>query len=167
MDSASGTSVSANLIADRFGSLARLLEASADDIADISGIGGVVATAIHGFTVEQVNRELVASLEEVGVQTRNESVSYETGRPLSGLTLVLTGRLGSMTRPEAEEQLRKLGANVTGSVSKKTSAVIAGAEAGGKADKAQQLGVPLLDEEALALLLEGNVPAALADAATD
>jgi len=157
----------ANLIADRFGSLARLLEASADDIADISGIGGVVATAIHGFTVEQVNRELVASLEEVGVQTRNESVSYETGRPLSGLTLVLTGRLGSMTRPEAEEQLRKLGANVTGSVSKKTSAVIAGAEAGGKADKAQQLGVPLLDEEALALLLEGNVPAALADAATD
>lgn len=157
----------ANLIADRFGSLARLLEASADDIADISGIGGVVATAIHGFTVEQVNRELVASLEEVGVQTRDESVSYETGRPLSGLTLVLTGRLGSMTRPEAEEQLRKLGANVTGSVSKKTSAVIAGAEAGGKADKAQQLGVPLLDEEALALLLEGNVPAALADAATD
>ena len=157
----------ANLIADRFGSLARLLEASADDIADISGIGSVVATAIHGFTVEQVNRELVASLEEVGVQTRDESVSYETGRPLSGLTLVLTGRLGSMTRPEAEEQLRKLGANVTGSVSKKTSAVIAGAEAGGKADKAQQLGVPLLDEEALALLLEGNVPAALADAATD
>jgi len=157
----------ANLIADRFGSLARLLEASADDIADISGIGGVVATAIHGFTVEQVNRELVASLEEVGVQTRDESVSYETGRPLSGLTLVLTGRLGSMTRPEAEEQLRKLGANVTGSVSKKTSAVIAGAEAGGKADKAQQLGVPLLDEEALALLLEGNAPAALADAVTD
>ncbi|CAN5834750.1 NAD-dependent DNA ligase LigA [soil metagenome] len=157
----------ANLIADRFGSLARLLEASADDIADIPGIGGVVATAIHGFTVEQVNRELVASLEEVGVQTRDESVSYETGRPLSGLSLVLTGRLGSMTRPEAEEQLRKLGANVTGSVSKKTSAVIAGAEAGGKSDKAQQLGVPLLDEEALALLLEGNVPAALADAATD
>jgi DNA ligase (NAD+) len=153
----------ANLIADRFGSLQDLLDASADDIADIPGIGNVVAADIHDFTVEQVNRDLVASLAEVGVRTKDDSHKETGNRPLAGLTLVLTGRLDALSRPEAEERLRKLGANVTASVSKKTSGVIAGADAGSKATKAEQLGVPLLDEAALTVLLEGRLPEPLAN----
>jgi len=150
-----------NLIADRFGSLDGLLAATADEIADIPGIGAVVAADVHDFTVEQVNRDLVQRLKDVGLRTEDAGGNGDGARPLLGLTLVLTGRLDSMTRPAAEEALRKLGANVTGSVSKKTSAVIAGADAGSKATKAEQLGVPLLDEAALADLVAGTIPDSL------
>ncbi|MBA2468512.1 MAG: NAD-dependent DNA ligase LigA [Chloroflexia bacterium] len=152
----------ANLVADRFGSMRALLDATTEEIAEIPGIGDVVATGIHDFTVEQVNRDLVAKLEAVGVRSQDDSSAETRQRPLAGLTLVLTGRLDTLTRPEAEATLRKLGANVTGSVSKKTSAVIAGADAGSKAAKAEQLGVPLLNETDLTTLLEGEIPAALA-----
>lgn len=151
----------ANLIADRFGSMDTLLAASLEEIEAIPGIGHVVASSIRDFTVEPVNRELIAKLQEVGVRTHDESQNGVDGRPLDGLTLVLTGRLDTLTRPEAEASLRKLGANVTGSVSKRTSAVVAGAEAGSKATKAQDLGVPLLDESDLAILLTGHLPATL------
>jgi DNA ligase (NAD+) len=151
----------AHLIADRFGSLDSLLAASAEEIAAIPGIGNVVAADIHDFAQEQVNRDLVAKLKEVGLNVAESASVQWSERPLSGLTLVLTGRLESLTRPEAEEGLRKLGANVSGSVSKKTSAVIAGADAGSKATKAEGLGVPLLDETALAELLEGRLPEVL------
>jgi DNA ligase (NAD+) len=151
-----------HLIADRFGSLNALLDATAESIAGIPGIGEVVAADIHDFTVEQVNRDLVQRFHEVGLRTEDGDSGEASTRPLLGLTLVLTGRLDSMTRPAAEEALRKLGANVTGSVSKKTSGVIAGADAGSKAAKADQLGVPLLDESALAELVEGRIPAAIA-----
>jgi len=152
----------ANLIADRFGSMGALLDATAEEIAGIPGIGAVVAADVHDFTVEQVNRDLVARLAEVGVRSQDDAATEERRRPLAGLTLVLTGRLDTLTRPEAEATLRKLGANVTGSVSKKTSAVIAGADAGSKATKAESLGVPLLDEADLGALLKGELPAALA-----
>jgi DNA ligase (NAD+) len=151
----------AHLIADRFGSLDSLLAASAEEIAAIPGIGNVVAADIHDFAQEQVNRDLVARLKEVGLNVAESASVQWSERPLSGLTLVLTGRLDSLTRPEAEEGLRKLGANVSGSVSKKTSAVIAGADAGSKATKAEGLGVPVLDETALAELLEGRLPEVL------
>lgn len=153
----------ANLIADRFGSMTALLAAGEDDIAGIPGIGAVVAADIHDFTVEEVNRALVGRLAEVGVRERDDSATGERFRPLAGLTLVLTGRLDTLTRPEAEATLRTLGANVTGSVSKRTNAVIAGADAGSKAAKAEQLGVPLLDEADLGVLLAGQLPPALAD----
>ncbi len=151
----------AHLIADRFGSLDSLLAATAEEIAAIPGIGNVVAADIHDFAREQVNRDLVAKLKDVELNVAESTAVEWSERPLSGLTLVLTGRLDSLTRPEAEEGLRKLGANVSGSVSKKTSAVIAGADAGSKATKAESLGVPLLDEAALAELLEGRLPEVL------
>ncbi len=157
----------ANLIADRFGSAEALLQASAEEIAGIPGIGEIVAADIHDFTMEPVNRDLIARLREVGVRTEEATTSGAEQRPLAGLTLVLTGRLDTLTRPEAETRLRKSGANVTGSVSKKTSAVVAGAEAGSKADKAQALGVPLLDENDLTGLLAGQVPEVLAEPAND
>jgi DNA ligase (NAD+) len=151
----------AHLMADRFGSLDAILAASAEEIAAIPGIGDVVAADIYDFGQEQVNRDLVARLAEVGVRTREETVTAWSERPLAGLTLVLTGRLETLTRPEAEERLRSLGANVAGSVSKKTSAVIAGADAGSKASKAESLGVPLLGEDDLTILLTGALPTAL------
>ena len=157
----------AHLIADRFGSLDALLAASADEIAAIPGIGTVVAADVHDFGQEQVNRDLVARLQDVGLRTREESVTSWSERPLAGLTVVLTGRLESLTRPEAEERLRALGANVAGSVSKKTSAVVAGADAGSKAAKAESLGVPLLSEDDLGTLLSGNLPAALQPAGVE
>ncbi len=157
----------ARLMADRFGSLDAILAASAEEIAAIPGIGDVVAADIHDFGQEQVNRELVARLTEAGLRTREESVTNWSDRPLAGLTLVLTGRLETLTRPEAEERLRALGANVTGSVSKKTSAVIAGADAGSKATKAESLKLPLLSEDDLATLLSGEFPPALQPAVTD
>ncbi len=150
-----------HLLADRFGSLDALFAADVEVIAEVPGIGSIVADAIRDFTVEQVNQDLAARFVDVGVRTRDESSSESGDRPLDGLTLVLTGRLETHTRPEAEATLRKLGANVTGSVSKKTSAVIAGADAGSKATKAQDLKIPLLSEDDLVLLLSGTLPAVL------
>ena len=82
-------------------------------------------------------------------------------QPLDGMTLVLTGRLERHTRQEAEEALRALGATVTGSVSKKTTAVVAGEAAGSKAEKARSLNIPVLTEDDLATMLSGEIPAAL------
>jgi DNA ligase (NAD+) len=76
--------------------------------------------------------------------------------PLAGKTFVLTGRLAMLTRPQAEERLRRAGASVTGSVSKKTSYVVAGEEPGSKAERARELGVPIIDEQAMLALLGGN-----------
>lgn len=147
----------AALLADRFGSLDDLVAASAEEIARIGGIGDVVAASVYDFAQEPRNQALLSRLTEAGLRTREERHNGSTERPLEGLTLVLTGRLDTMTRPQAEERLRQAGANVTSSVSKKTSAVVAGADAGSKAEKAAQLNVPILGEGAIESLLAGNI----------
>ena len=148
----------ATLLADRFGSLDALMAASKEEIAAIAGIGEIVAQSVYDFMQEPRNQNLMRRLADAGLRTRESRHNGSSARPLEGLTLVLTGRLDSMTRPQAEERLRQAGANVASSVSKKTSAVIAGAEAGSKAEKARQLGVPILGEESLDALLEGELP---------
>jgi DNA ligase (NAD+) len=148
----------AALLASRFGSLDALVAASQEDIARIAGIGDIVALSVYDFAQEPRNQELLKRFEAAGLRTSEERENGSNHRPLEGLTLVLTGRLDTMTRPQAEERLRQAGANVTSSVSKKTSAVIAGADAGSKAEKAAQLGVPILEESAIAGLLDGSVP---------
>ncbi|MGB3327809.1 MAG: NAD-dependent DNA ligase LigA [Thermomicrobiales bacterium] len=151
----------ATLIADRFGSFDALFAAPIEEITSIAGIGGIVAQSVFDFAQEPVNQALVARLAAAGVRVADEREAHTNGRPLEGLTLVLTGRLDTMSRPEAVERLRQAGANVTSSVSKKTSAVIAGADAGSKAEKAVSLKVPLLNEDDLQLLLAGTIPEAL------
>jgi DNA ligase (NAD+) len=149
----------AELLADRFGSLDAMIAAPVEEIENIPGIGGIVAQSVFDFGQETPNRELAARLKEAGLNVAEER--EEPGeQPLTGLTIVLTGRLESFTRQAAEEQLRALGATVAGSVSKKTSFVVAGADAGSKAEKARTLNVPILDETGLAELLEGTIPAA-------
>ena len=152
----------ASLIAARFGSFDALFQASVDEIAAIAGIGPIVAQSAYDFAQEPRNQELVARLAAAGLTVAEERDESESGpRPLDGLTLVLTGKLTTLTRPEAEAQLRQRGANVTSSVSKKTSAVIAGEDAGSKAEKAISLKVPVLTEDDLATLLRGELPAVL------
>ena len=149
----------AELLAGRFGSIDALMAASEAEIAAVGGIGGVVAASIAEFFGEERNREVIRKLQAAGVQTGDGRTEANGARhPLNGLTLVLTGRLEGMTRPAAEEQLRRAGANVTNAVSKKTSAVIAGADAGSKAEKARGLNVPVLDESELVAMLDGRIP---------
>ncbi len=145
----------ARLLADRFGSLDRLLSASETEISAISGIGPVVAKALFDFFAEAPNRGLIERLKQAGVSIEDER--RETAlSSLADCTVVLTGRLDTMTRPQAEERLRQAGANVTSSVSKKTNLVVAGEDAGSKAEKARSLGVPLVDEGVMIALLEGT-----------
>ncbi len=152
----------AALIADRLGSLDNMVAATEDEIADIPGIGTIVARSVVDFSQEAPNRALVDALKEVGVRTSDDTANAPGAQALNGLTLVLTGRLEGLTRPEAEERLRRLGANVTNSVSKRTSAVIAGDDAGSKADKARQLNVPVWSESELLDLLDGRIPETVA-----
>ncbi|MGB3308028.1 MAG: NAD-dependent DNA ligase LigA [Thermomicrobiales bacterium] len=155
----------ATLIADRFGSFDALFAATEEEIGEIAGIGPIVARSVFDFAQEPKNQQLVARLAAAGLTVREEraeSSGEGNSRPLDGLTFVLTGRLDTLTRPEAEERLRQAGANVTSSVSKKTSAVIAGADAGSKAEKAASLKIPVLTEDELQILLRGELPPALA-----
>ena len=153
----------AQMLADEFGSLEAMMNAELEAFNDIAGIGEVLAQSAYDFGQEDHNRELVQRLTEYGLTVAEEREESTAPQPLDGLTLVLTGKLDRYTRPEAEAALRELGATMTGSVSKKTSAVIAGADAGSKATKAESLGIPLLNEDDLTELLAGNIPDAIAE----
>lgn len=148
----------AQALAEELGSLEAMMNASLDDFSGIPGIGAVLAKSAHDFGQEEHNRELVKRLTDYGLTVAEERPESEGDLPLEGLTLVLTGKLEQYTRPNAEAALREAGATVTGSVSKKTSAVIAGADAGSKATKAASLGIPILEESAIDDLLGGMIP---------
>jgi DNA ligase (NAD+) len=145
-------------LARHFGQLAAIMEASEDALLQVPDVGPIVAHSIHTFFAQAHNREVVQALRDAGVSWAEGEALAPTEMPLSGITVVLTGTLQSMGRDEAKDKLEALGAKVAGSVSKKTSYVVAGAEAGSKLDKAQALGVPVLDDAGLALLLSGDKP---------
>ncbi len=148
----------AKALARHFGQLQAIMDASEDALAQVADVGPVVAHSIHTFFAQPHNREVVQALREAGVHWAEGEALAPTEMPLAGLTVVLTGTLPSLGREEAKEQLEALGAKVAGSVSKKTSYVVAGAEAGSKLEKAQSLGVPVLDEDGLKRLLGGDRP---------
>ena len=126
----------------------RVIEAPADALQAVPEIGPVVADSVRKFADEPRNRELVARLAQAGVNmaTTLPEPAVEAALPLAGKTFVLTGTLSTMTREDAAAAIERLGGKVAGSVSRKTSYVVFGAEAGAKLDKARDLGVPLLDE---------------------
>jgi len=128
----------------------------------VPDVGPVVAQSIHDFFAEAHNREVVQQLRELGVHWEEHEGAAQQVLPLAGKTFVLTGTLPSMSRDEARAQLEALGAKVAGSVSKKTTVVVAGSEAGSKLDRARELGIPVWDEQALRALLadkgEGFAP---------
>ena len=144
--------VAAEEIAGKLRTLDACFEASLEDFAAINDIGEVTATALVEFFADEKTRELCERLKELGVKC--ESVAEPKKETLMGLTFVLTGTLPTMTRDEASELIKKNGGKVSSSVSKKTSYVVAGEEAGSKLTKAQALGVPVIDEDTLKAMLD-------------
>ncbi len=116
-------------------------------------IGPVVAQSVHEWFADEGNRRLVARLEQAGLRVADEAAASSS--TLQGKQFVLTGTLDSMGRDEAKAAIESRGGRVTSSVSKKTSFVVVGADAGSKLDKARELGVPTLDEEGFRALLAG------------
>ena len=145
--------VTARSLADHFGDLNALMHASEEELEAIRDVGPVVARHVVHFFDEPHNREVIDALLEAGVHWPRPEVDGSGRQPLAGRVYVLTGALSAMTREEASSRLEALGARVTGSVSKQTSAVIAGASPGSKLARAQALGVPILDEDGLRALL--------------
>lgn len=149
----------ATVLARHFGSLQALMAAGEEDIATIDGIGPKIAASVREFFSVPENVRVLERLREAGVVLEEEITEPERPQTLAGLTFVLTGTLEHFTRDEAGAQLKALGAKVSGSVSKRTSFVVAGGAAGSKLTKAQSLGVPVLDEAALERILEtGEAP---------
>jgi DNA ligase (NAD+) len=142
----------AQFLADAFGTMDRLIEASSEELERVQEIGPRISTSIRDFFELAANRELIEKLRAAGLNFTAER--KKTSSKLNGLTFVLTGTLPTLTREEAKERIEREGGMVSGSVSKKTSYVIAGEEAGSKLDKARALGIPLLDEAGLLKLLE-------------
>ena len=150
----------AELLAQEFGSIQALATAPVEKIAEIPGIGPKIAESVHEFFSIPENVAVIERLRQAGVVLEEEKSENELPQTLAGLTFVLTGTLEHFTRDEAGAQLKAMGAKVSGSVSKKTSFVVAGEAAGSKLTKAESLGVPVLDETALQQILEtGQVPA--------
>jgi DNA ligase (NAD+) len=149
--------VTATALARHFGSLERLLAASEEQLVDVPDVGPVVAGHVWAFFQEPHNLDVLEHLQQAGI--RWQPLEAPAGeQPLAGQTWVLTGTL-AMPRARAKTLLESLGARVSGSVSAKTSVVLAGAEAGSKLRKAEKLGVEIIDEEAfLALLEEHGLP---------
>ena len=133
-------------LANHFGSLEKLLAADCDTLLTVKDVGTVVADSILSFFAEPHNRSVIESLKKHRVHWADIDVSARS-QALAGKIFVLTGSLSTMTREEAKERLQSLGATVAGSVSKKTDYVVAGEEAGSKLEKAQALGVAVLDEK--------------------
>jgi DNA ligase (NAD+) len=150
--------VIAQLLAERFGALEALADASAEEIDAVDGIGPAVANSVAQFFSVPENRALIAKLKDVGVQTAvAPSASARAGDGLTGHTFVITGTLPSLSRERAEALIKAHGGKVAGSVTKKTSYLLAGADPGGtKYNKAVELGVPLLDEAGLLGLIGGS-----------
>jgi DNA ligase (NAD+) len=147
-------------LAAHFGTLAAVRRASAEQILEVPDVGPVIAAHVHDFFAAPANRAVIDRLIAAGFSWPEGAPAARAAGPLAGLTIVLTGTLDSMTREQAGEALRALGAKLSASVSKQTSFVVAGAEAGSKLTRARELGVTVLDEAGLARLLRGERPAA-------
>jgi DNA ligase (NAD+) len=151
-------------LARHFGSLDRLMDASEAQLLEVRDVGPVVAKSVRGFFDQPHHREVVEQLRATGVvwpETEGVTPSVlcavaAADSPVADKTFVLTGTLPTLSRDEAKELIEAAGGKVTGSVSKKTHHVVAGADAGGKLDKARELGVSVIDENGLMALLQAN-----------
>jgi DNA ligase (NAD+) len=141
-------------LAQHFGKLDKLLTASADEIQQVQDVGPVVAAHVAAFFASADHRKVIARLQEEGVTWPDVARPSVAGQPFAGMTFVITGTLESMSREEAQEALIALGAKVSGSVSRKTRYLVAGADPGSKLKKANELGVEVLDEAKFVELLE-------------
>jgi len=144
----------AQLLAEEFGSMDALMSASQEELERVNEVGPRVSQAIREFFDEEKNRALIEHLREAGLTFTAEK--RKKSSQLEGLTFVLTGTLPNLSREDAKAKIETAGGRVSGSVSKKTSYVVAGEDAGSKLDKAQELKVPVIDEAKLLELLGSN-----------
>jgi len=148
----------ARALADAFGSLQAIAEASPEALAIVDGVGPTIAAAVVDWFTVDWHLSIVDKWRQAGVQlvTPGWDPSAAAGRLLAGVTVVITGTLPSLSRDEAAEAVRAAGGKASSSVSKKTSFLVAGENAGSKHDKAVELGIPILDEDGLRRLLAGG-----------
>ena len=147
--------VTAKDLARHFGGIDALMDAGVEQLQEAPDVGPVVAESIAGFFRERHNREVIEQLRAAGVRWKEGAPARAaTSGPFAGKIVVLTGTLAAMTRDEAKERIEAAGGRITGSVSKKTDFVVAGTEAGSKLDKANELGVKVLDEEQFLKLIK-------------
>ena len=143
-------------LARHFGTLDAIMGASEEQLLAVNDVGPIVAKSLRTFFDQPHNREVVAQLRACGVTWEEGEAASQSPKPLAGKTFVITGTLPSLSRDQAKDLLEAAGAKVAGSVSKKTDYVLAGSEAGSKLTKAQELGVAVIDEAAMAALLQGD-----------
>lgn len=145
----------AKVLAQHFAQLEELMKATTDNLEKIPDIGPIVAKHIVDFFKQQGNIKVIQHLQNIGVHWQ-PTIVIQNEQPLAGQTFVLTGTLTNLTREAAKEQLQNLGAKVSDSISKKTTYLVAGEKAGSKLEKAQALGIQIIDEKALIKLLANN-----------
>jgi DNA ligase (NAD+) len=145
-------------LAQQFGTIEKIATATAAQIEETPDVGPIVSKSVYEFFQSDLARSVVARLIARGVTYEPIHVAERESLPLAGMTAVITGTLAGMQREKAEDALRALGAKVSGSISKKTSFLVVGADAGSKLEKAQALGVRILDEDALQRILETKKP---------
>jgi DNA ligase (NAD+) len=148
--------VNARALAAHFGSIDRLLAASVEDIETVEGIGPVLAAMIRDTLDEPRNQALIGDLRGAGLNFEQKRARADGVLPIAGKTFVLTGTLEGMTREEATERIEELGGKVTGSVSRKTDYVVAGADPGSKLERARELERPVIDESELERVLRDD-----------
>jgi DNA ligase (NAD+) len=141
-------------LARHFGTLDGVMDATLEQLLEVADVGPVVAQSVRAFFDQPHNREVVEQLRAAGVNWEEGEPAARPARPLAGRTFVITGTLPTLSRDEARDKLEAAGAKVAGSVSKKTDFVVAGAEAGSKLEKANLLGVAVIDEGRLLEILE-------------
>ena len=143
-------------LARHFGKLNALMDASPEELLQVSDIGPIVAESLHTFFAQAHNREVIKDLRDCGVCWTEGEPAPAVSKPLAGKTFVITGTLPSLSRDEARNLIEAAGGKVAGSVSKKTSFVVAGSEAGSKLERAVELGLAVLNEQDLRGLLDGS-----------
>jgi DNA ligase (NAD+) len=145
----------AKALARHFGKLDAIMDATEEQLVGVSDVGPIVAKSLRTFFDQAHNREVVEQLRACGVTWEEGEPAAVGPKPLLGKTFVITGTLPNLSRDQAKDLIEAAGGKVAGSVSKKTHYLLAGAEAGSKLDKARELGVAVLDEDALKELLDG------------
>ena len=140
-------SKASRILLEKFHDIPKLSQASQEEIAAIDSLGTVIAQSLHTYFEQEGSQILLAELQEAGVNLDYLGQKAAADAALSGMTVVLTGKLQKLTRNQAKEKLQSLGADVSGSVSKKTDLIVAGQDAGSKLAKAQELGIEIRDED--------------------
>ena len=147
----------AEALARHFGSLDTLLGAAEEELLAVPSVGPKIASSVATHLADEANRRVIEKLREAGVRLKDEAGAEPTGQTLAGKRFVVTGRMERFSRSEIEDKVKELGGSVSGSVSKKTDHLIAGADAGSKLEDAQKLGVETIDEERFLELAQGSV----------